>query len=161
MYRTSDDPETYEEFLAKNEHPAARVSATSLQAQIDNPEVGTQLNKMQWSLVTFTDMKHSFLTSDRPIIMSNGLAKKYDHLVIPISPSKLFVAVNNKETNAVIKNMGEQELSRQVNHRVAIQSRKFVYGINDSQLRFIENRLGKMEPSTPLEYPPPRGVART
>jgi hypothetical protein len=152
-HRTADHPETYEEFLAKNEHPAARASATSLQSQIDHPEVGTHLNKMRWSLVTFTDMRHSFLTSDRPIIMSNGLLKKHDHLVIPITPSKLFVATNNDETNALIKNMSERDLIRQVNHRVAIQARKFVYGIDDSQLRFVEKRLGKMEPSTPLEYP--------
>ena len=152
-YRTADDPETYEEFLAKNEHPAARVSARSLQAQIDHPEVGTHLNKMRWSLATFTDMRHSFLTSDRPIIMSNGLMKKHDHLVIPITPSKLFVATNNEETSALIRNMGELELIRQINHRVAVQARRFVYGIDDSQLRFVENRLGKMEPLTPLEYP--------
>jgi hypothetical protein len=152
-HRLADDPETYEEFISKHEHPAVRASVDSLQTQIDDQEVGTYLNKMLWSIVNFEDMRHSFLTSDRPILMSNGLAKKYDHLSMPLTPSRLFVATNNEETRVLIKNLGPRELARQVNHRVAIQARRFVYGIDDSQLRFIENRLGKKEPSTPLDYP--------
>jgi hypothetical protein len=152
-HRTADDPDTYDEYLAKNEHPAARMSATWFQAEIDDPEVGTHLNKMQWTLASFANMKHKFLTSDRPIVMSNGLSKKYDHLAIPITPCKLFLATNNRETNTLIRNLGERELVRQINHRVAIRARKFVYGVDDSQLRFVEKRLGGAEPSTPLDYP--------
>jgi hypothetical protein len=43
---------------------------------------------------------------------------------------------------------------RQVNHRVALQARKFVYGVNDTQLRFVDKRLGRQLPSTPLETQP-------
>jgi hypothetical protein len=34
---------------------------------------------------------------------------------------------------------------------VASQAVRYVWGVDDSQLRFVENRLGKMLPSTPLD----------
>jgi hypothetical protein len=51
----------------------------------------------------------------------------------------------------IIRSSNPRELMAQVNDRVASQARKFVYGTDDSQLRFVANRLGRMEPATPLE----------
>jgi hypothetical protein len=51
----------------------------------------------------------------------------------------------------MIKNRNPRELVEQINDRVASQARRFVYGNDDSQLRFVANRLGKMVPSTPLD----------
>ena len=70
---------------------------------------------------------------------------------LPIGPLSLFVAVNNLETENIIKSMNPRQLMEQVNDRVASQARRFVYGSDDRQLRFVANRLGRMEPSTPLE----------
>ena len=41
----------------------------------------------------------------------------------------------------------------QVNHRVASQARKYVYGNDNRQLRFVENRLGKCGRPLPLTPP--------
>lgn len=149
--RRSDDPETYEEYIAKAGHPAGRASAIAMQTIIDSPRMGGHLNQMRWSIVTFKNAKHSLLTSDRPIIMTNGLAKPRDHLAIPIGPLALFVATNTEESENIIRSINPGELMRQVNDRVASQARRYVYGTDDQQLRFIANRFGRMLPSTPLE----------
>lgn len=149
--RRPDDPDTYEEYIAKTGHPAGRASAIALQTMIDSPRMGGHLNQMRWSVVTFKNERHALLTSDRPIIMTNGIVKAGDHLALPIGPLSLFVASNNVETEDAIKSMHAGKLMEQVNDRVASQARRFVYGSDDRQLRFVENRLGRMEPSTPLE----------
>jgi hypothetical protein len=149
--RRPDDPDTYEEYIAKTGHPAGRTSAIAMQTIIDSPRMGGHLNQMRWSVVTFTNATHALLTSDRPIIMTNGLVKPRDHLALPIGPLSLFVATNTLESENIIKNMNPRELMRQVNDRVVAQSRRFVYGTDDSQLRFVAKRLGKIEPSTPLD----------
>jgi hypothetical protein len=50
-----------------------------------------------------------------------------------------------------IRNMNPRKLMEQVNDRVASQARKYVWGVDDTQLRFVRNRFGRMDPSTPLE----------
>jgi Protein of unknown function (DUF4238) len=71
--RRPEDPETYQEYMALTGHPAGRTSAIAMQTIIDSPLMGGGLNKMHWSIVTFKNAEHTLLTSDRPIIMTNGL----------------------------------------------------------------------------------------
>ena len=150
--RGPSDPATFEEYVAQRTfHPAGRMSAYALQTIIDSPTMGGHLNKMRWSLVTFNNERHSLLTSDRPIIMTNGIIGPEAHLVLPIGPRKLFIATNNIETENKIRTFDATTMMTQVNHRIASQARKYVYGADDKQLRFVENRLGRKWPSTPLE----------
>lgn len=150
--RQPDDPETFEEYLAKCAyHPAGRMSAYALQTIIDSPRMGGHLNQMRWSVVTIAKERHTLLTSDRPIIMTNGIIGKDDHLALPLGPRMLFVACNNIETENMIKTIDPGILMAQINDRVASQARKYVYGADNKHLRFVENRLGRKWPSTPLE----------
>jgi Protein of unknown function (DUF4238) len=109
------------------------------------------LNKMRWSVVTFARERYTLLTSDRPIIMTNGIVGKNDHLAIPIGPRKLFVATNNVETESMIRTVDAGIMMKQINDRVASQARRYVYGNDNHQVRFVENRLGRKWSSTPLE----------
>jgi hypothetical protein len=145
------DPDTYEEYITKNGHPAGLTSAIAMQTIIDSPRMGGYLNQMRWSVVTFKNPKHALLTSDRPIIMTNGITKSRDHLALPICPLSLFVATNTIESESIIRSIDPRDLMQQINERVASQARRYVYGTDDSQLRFVANRLGQRKPSTPLE----------
>jgi Protein of unknown function (DUF4238) len=149
--RRQHDPETYEEYIAKTGHPAGRASAIAMQTIIDSPRMGGHLNQMRWSIVTFKNERYPLLTSDRPIIMTNGLVMSRDHLAIPIGPRALFLATNTEESERIIRSIPAHTLMMQINDRVASQARRYVYGIDDQQLRFIANRFGKKLPSTPLE----------
>ncbi len=153
-YRTlrgPEEPETYAEYVARNGHPAARASAITLQTLVDSKTMGGHFIQMRWSIIRFTGMRRNLLTSDRPLIMTNGLGQPDGHLALPIGPFALFVATNNLATDHMIRSRNPLELMEHVNDRVASQARKYVWGMDDTQLRFIENRLGKKEPAVPME----------
>jgi len=151
VIRRPEDPETYDDYMALTGHPAGRASAIAMQRIIDSPLMGGHLNQMHWSVVSFRNERHALLTSDRPIIMTNGMAKPDNHLAIPIGPRMLFIATNTVEMERTIRNIHPRQLMEQVNNRVTSQARKYVWGTDDTQLRFVQNRFGRMEPSTPLE----------
>jgi hypothetical protein len=63
----------------------------------------------------------------------------------------LFLATNNIETEQMVRTIDPGILMAQINDRVASQARRYVWGNDNRQLRFVENRLGRKWPSTPLE----------
>jgi hypothetical protein len=108
------------------------------------------LASFKWRTATVHSAKYPLLTSDRPVIMTNGLVRPDAHIVLPISPRHLFIATKNEETFQAISSMPTEQLAKAVNNQVAQQAHKFVYGTDDRQLRFVANRLGKRMPSSPL-----------
>ena len=108
------------------------------------------INKMEWLTVHIHGGRHSILTSDRPIIMSNGIARPSDFLLIPLSPNTLFIAANSKKMMKRLQDMDLNELVVSVNDRVSKQAIDYVYGVDDKHLRFVCRRLGKRWKSTPL-----------
>ncbi len=87
--RRPDEPETFEEFKRlRPTNPAGRAAVMLIQSIIDSRIVGNHFVRMSWSIVS-PRSSHTFLTSDRPIIMTNGLASPEAHLSLPIGPRKL------------------------------------------------------------------------
>jgi hypothetical protein len=154
--RRPGDPETFDEYEARMApNPSGRASAVLLQMLINSEFVGTHLNQMQWHVVTFSNAPEPLLTSDRPIIMTNGIDKHVPnaHIALPISPYHLFVAVNDNQVLHTLQAMDPSVALHNVNDKVALQARKYVYGRDESQLAFVGPRLGQRLPSTPLETP--------
>jgi hypothetical protein len=119
-----------------------------LPALINSNHVVKHLVDMAWHTADFSDSNSRLLTSDRPIIMTNGLSSEHAHVALPISPTHLFIAVRRVKTLEQFKSL---DLVQITNNKVAEQAIKYVYGINASQLYFIAARLGKMVPSTPID----------
>jgi uncharacterized protein DUF4238 len=126
------------------------IALHAIRRLMDSELLGTTLNRMIWGVMTNETARHNLLTSDRPVTMSNGLARPDGHVLLPISPTRLFIAVNNIETARHFEQMKRGKLLEHVNHRVASQAYNYVYGDDDRQLRFVENRLGKRLPWGPL-----------
>lgn len=127
------------------------ISAQALLPELINSKrVITEMAMMRFRTATVRPTKHSFLTSDRPIIMTNGLQQEDAHIVIPISPRKLFMAAKGDALFKWIESIGDDQIVAITNARIAEQAIKYVYGVDDTQLRFVANRLGKMVKSTPL-----------
>ncbi len=151
--RNPDDPPTYGEFAAQySPNPAGRAGAILLQKVIDNPMIGSLINNMRWLVLKAHSPKFTLLTSDRPVLMTNGLKEENSQIIIPISPWHVFVATNNAKTERYVESVfARGQMIQQVNERVTLQSRKYVYGLDDSQLAFVSKRLGKAYTSNPLE----------
>jgi hypothetical protein len=113
--------------------------------------ISFMVKQMTFHTLELPGTKHKLLTSDRPIMMTNGIFQPDGELVIPISPTRLFIAVRERRTVEEIAKIDPNTLIATANDRVAAQARRFVYGVDDSQLRFVANRFGRMSPSTPFE----------
>lgn len=114
------------------------------------PAIRAIADNMMWFTYHVGVAKQSVLTSDRPVIMTKGLDDPNAHLAMPISPTAIFFAVRSERSLKRINAMDTDELIAKVNAGVAMQAIKYVYGRDDSQLRFVENRLGKKMPTALL-----------
>jgi hypothetical protein len=149
--RSPTDPETFDEFKKQFLANPDNVSPTRyLHRFVSSERIVGHFMGMRWSVATFENLKFELLTSDRPLVMTNGLATPEGHLALPISPDKIFLACNSAEIEQSIRAMPINELTNVMNTRVVEQARKYVYGTDDAQLRFVRNRFGKQSPSTPL-----------
>ena len=54
------------------------------------------------------------------------------------------MSTNNLKTERYVENVfARGEMIQQINERVTLQSRRYVYGMSDAQLTFVSRRLGK------------------
>jgi hypothetical protein len=144
-------PEQIQRMKEKMSQAGTAMSAQAfLPTLIHSQAVIEEISLMSFHTAKVTDNKHPLLTSDRPIIMTNGLRVENAHIVIPISPTQIFIAAKESRTFEYIRSIRSDELVRSVNNKVSEQAVKYVYGIDDRQLRFVRNRLGKIVQSTPL-----------
>jgi hypothetical protein len=112
---------------------------------------GTGLITMRWAVVTFAGLAYPLLTSDRPIVRTKGLGHDHSHIAIPISPTKCFVAAASIEEENRLKSVDAAYWAFQNNDQMARNAHKFVYGVDDVQLRFVTNRFGSKETAFPAD----------
>ena len=143
--RGPHDPETFEGFLTTvTEADYQQVTLRVLQKIMDSENVGSLLNKLQWGVLRINQSDYSLLTSDRPLVLTNLLIGAKSHVAMPLSPDRIFLAADTAETmwELYVACKKANTTVRILNDRVVRQARKFVWGTDDRQLRFIKNRLG-------------------
>ncbi len=121
---------------------------------MDSEPVGRLLNSMVWGVLTFNSLRYPLLTSDRPYVMTNGLDAPAGHLVIPISPTSIFVAARSMDTMRQLDAVCKREdlrMGEKLNDIVARQSHKFVWGNTATQISFVTKRIGQKRRSMPME----------
>ncbi len=143
--RRPTDPETFEEFFAKTDAHAAQIGAANFLAEtIDNKNIGPVIFKMHWTRVDLSKSSIQLLTSDRPLDMPLGLGEPKAYIALPISPRFLFIAAHDRGIAQSIHATNPTEVVRKNNRSVIQQARKFVWGSNDAQLKFIQRNIGKL-----------------
>jgi hypothetical protein len=118
-----------------------RTSIMALRRFINNESLGNFINNMIWSVCDVSTTKFRFLTSDRPIVMTNGLGYKESHLAVPVSPTILFLAANNNETTRSIQSMPVRDLVSNCNKQVVRNAVKYVWAPDHSQAALIKSQL--------------------
>lgn len=138
--KAPDDPEF-------DEHIARSINRESLEfsmQQIDNPRIGTLLGRMIWRTIDVAPVGRPLFTSDRPVIMSNGLSYDHSFLLLPISPSRLFLATNKPEMEHRFANViPRRELVKFSNRWVVRRAKKFAWNLDDSELEFVRKHLSE------------------
>jgi hypothetical protein len=152
-----DDPATFEEFrLAGDDKMIGQLFAGVIRRICDSEGVGNQINGMHSHVVSLSGPRR-FLTSDRPLIVTDGLQQPTATLMLPITPRKLFVATNAPAMNETL-HVGLQSgaMIDLINVNVVRQAHQYVYAICENELEFVEANLKR---DLPLTWRPPADVA--
>ena len=97
---------------------------------------------MHWSRVPLTGSKVSLLYSDRPLDRPLGLNDPRAYVAFPISPDMLFLASNDETLARFLSDADHTKAAKTMNKTVVSQARKFVWGVDDRQLPFVQKHMG-------------------
>jgi hypothetical protein len=92
---------------------------------------------------------YKLLLSDRPVSFSN-LKKPNGLVLLPISPTKLYVAANDERGLDKIRQMPLRELAKTMNMFTVGRARRFVWSLDRSQENFLKKYMSKDQEALPL-----------
>jgi hypothetical protein len=110
---------------------------------IDHAEVVGKMNDMHWRVLQTPAEAPTLLTSDRPVLRTSNLKEPQGHIALPISPRLLFIASHHTDFLKQVLKADQVGLAKKVNRKVVEGATRFVYSVDDKQLRFVQNRFGK------------------
>jgi hypothetical protein len=141
--RKPDEPRTFAEFEAtQGSHDMARIHGKLLMDLMQDSRMGRLIFRMHWGVLKFENYKHNLLTSDRAIA-SNIFPLSAHHLCLPISPKMGFFACATEQAEREFMGIDPHLVMQTMNDKVVRQAQNYVWGTDDSQLRYVKNRMGK------------------
>jgi hypothetical protein len=141
-----DWPPTLEEYFAQVDPTVAeRTAIIILTNLVEHENVTRTLMAAPWWVLDTGHLTRRLMTSDHPVVMTNGLGRADAHFALPISPTKLFVGFVTELARGGIMRMPVGKVVRLVNDAVIGQGRKWVYGVDHSQLSEVRRRFGKRD----------------
>jgi hypothetical protein len=148
--RSESDPATFDECMAAVDPlTQGKVRLNLIIRLFDSEQLLTHINGLAWGVFDVSRSSRRFLTSDRPVQLHKY--KNDDGFIsLPISPTKLFVAANHATTLQAILKAKPAKIVTEVNAFVVGRARRFVWAADESQERFIENRMSQNLEPTPL-----------
>ncbi|HEY4084149.1 MAG TPA: DUF4238 domain-containing protein [Burkholderiaceae bacterium] len=112
---------------------------------------------MCWKPYRFEGWGRRLLTSDIPVIFTKGLADLDCVIAMPLSPHVAFFAGNDRAIlEGILGRHSPKSLAGVINTHVVHQAIRFIYADDNSQHRFVENRLVRPEQLAPRQYHPLR-----
>lgn len=136
-FKGPEDPEFIDYII----HQTERGTLHFVMQQIDSERLGRRFNQMRWFTLETTRANRPLFTSDRPVIMTNGLAHPHSHLLMPISPTRLFAATNTEEEENKLRSITQRELAKAANRHVVRRAQKYVWNTDDRELEFVRKHM--------------------
>lgn len=145
--RKEGDPELFEEWmLAMDPTYAERQAVVTLTKLIENQSVLRLFRTMHWRVIDLSRASRRLVTSDRPVVMTNGMVHYQGHYALPISPTRLFLATTAVQFADEFCALPAGKIVREVNRMVIGQARRFVYGLDGRNLTDVRRGFGKLDP---------------
>jgi len=139
--RAASDPVSFDDYKALQHSLPEVPGAQLIPTAVHNIPMIAGIASMESTVAAFVSPKHSILTSDRPALVTHPFNHPESFLTFPLSPRHVFLAARDSDRIREIKTLGPDVLSKAVNAQIVAHADKYVYGTDDSQLRFVENRL--------------------
>ena len=139
-------PATIGEYL-QQENPkmierTAIIVATKL---IQHENVLRTFMRAMWWVLDTSSVSRRVLTSDHPLIMTNGLGRPDGHFALPLSPTKVFVAFIHADFGEAVRRVPVGRMVRDINDAVIGQGRRSVYAFNEQSTAEVKRRMGKRD----------------
>jgi len=144
--RSSKDPANYDEYLISIGSEGREKEMMHLFLKMmANENLGNLIDDMSWIALDVSKSPHTLMSSDRPVVMPYGLRRRDAYIAMPISPDTLFVAMRDERLLlGQMTRRGFGGVVTDINVAVVGQAYKFVYAVDESQARFVENRMAKL-----------------
>jgi hypothetical protein len=126
-----------------------RTSLIALQRFISNEKMVRFVNGMIWSACDVAPTRYRFLTSDRPIVITDGLGYPESHIAVPVSPTMLFLATNTEQTAKEIQAMHVKDLVFNANKQVVRHAVQYVWAHDESQTALIKSQMSSEAHNNP------------
>lgn len=139
-------PATLKEYLSSlSEFTVENSMFRVYQNLIENEHVGSYINSMLWCVIDTSKSNLSLLTSDCPVLRTNGIQYAKSYIVMPIGPTHLFLAANNNEVLLNFKRIPVRDLVMEMNRSMVRGARKYVYAseITKKEFDFVKLNFGQ------------------
>lgn len=122
----------------------SRFFASVLPGLLAHKNIKDFLCTMYWRVIYMPKLAPSLLTSDQPLIMTNGLSHADGHLAVPISPRAILMAARTGvRMNKILTRTNLIQVAKRSNLLVVQRARKFVYAHDEASRAFVEEHFGK------------------
>lgn len=149
--RKEDWPESLEDYIQqRTPKMAERTAVFLITSLIQNEKILRTFMGADWWILGTSNLQRKLLTSDHPLIMTNGLGRPDAHFALPISPRKIFIAFMRKEFGDRVRAVPAGRLLRETNDAVIGQGRRSVYAFDEESTREVKRRMGKRDYMLPL-----------
>ena len=144
-------PECMNDYLAElGPYEEDLIALTTLRRCINNRGIGQTINDMRWNVLDFKDCGIPLLTSDRPVWMT-PLAKPDAFILMPIGPTRLFVATRETETMLHIRSRNRRQQAKYVNKVTVQHAVNFVFGVDNKMESFVHKHFAARRRATYME----------
>jgi hypothetical protein len=145
-----EDPPTFDEYLAARDPlTATKVGVNMIVKVFDNEILGKHMNNMTWGVIDVGRSPHRFLLSDRAVVFAN-LGDADGSVYLPVSPTKIFVAVNDADRLQRLRALPPRDIVHHSNRHLVGRARRFVWANDQSQTSFVEKHMSKRMEAVPL-----------
>ncbi len=127
---------------------------------VQSPLMIGRMMQMRTFVINLSDAAHDLLTSDSPLMMSNGMAHKDAFVILPTGPRTLIMLAEDKALADHVAGHGGKVISKAMNDAVVIQAKKLVFGPNKKQMKFIDNRLNRPKLNSANAVDPVTGLLK-
>lgn len=150
LMRQPGDPATLQEYHAKADPLIdEKMKLNLLISVFDHNELGQRVNDMHWAVIDLENARYTLLTSDRPVEYWD-LRRPSGAVSLPISPKKLFVAVNRRETLEKLRRRSADEIVSASNMISVTRARRYVWSHDYAQISFMKKYMSSAMEMLPL-----------
>lgn len=120
-----------------------RFFASILPELLAHQKIKDFLCTMYWRVIHLPRLAPPLLTSDQPLIMTNGLNHPDGHLTVPISPDAVLMAARTGvRMDKILGSTNLALIAKRSNLLVVQRARRFVFAHNEASRPFVEKHFG-------------------